>query len=135
MKILICGDRYWDDKVTILTKMESLAKDTLVIHGGARGADTLADECAHELGLPVTPFPADWQRFGKKAGPLRNRQMLDQKPDLVIAFHKNLQSSKGTKDCVNEARKRSIPVKIIGCDHEGISTNIGFICHKCGIEI
>ena len=80
-----------------------------MFHGAARGADSIADEWKH-LGVDVRPYPADWTRFRKSAGPIRNRQMLDDQPDLVVAFHDDLAASKGTKDCVEEAARRGIPV-------------------------
>jgi len=74
-----------------------------VIHGAARGADTLAGEAAKELGLEVIEFPADWKTYHKSAGPIRNRQMITQDPDFVWAFHDDIRSSKGTKDMIKVA--------------------------------
>ena len=90
-----------------------------VLHGMARGADSLAARAAYELGISVIGFRARWEKFGKAAGPIRNREMLDEKPDLVIAFHDDLESSKGTKDCVEEARRRGIPVEVISHERGG----------------
>jgi hypothetical protein len=60
---------------------------TLVIAGGARGADTLAEEWAKAVGLPCRVFMADWAGLGRKAGPIRNEQMLSKgQPHLVVAF-------------------------------------------------
>lgn len=59
------------------------------------------------MGFPVERYPADWERYGKRAGPIRNRKMLDQGPDLVVAFG----GDKGTADCVREARRRGIAVR------------------------
>jgi len=57
------------------------------------------------------PFPAHWDEYGRAAGPIRNRQMLDKGwADAVVAFHLNLDESKGTADMVREARKRGLPV-------------------------
>lgn len=114
MKILVCGDRNWSDRDKILARLYELGEDVTVIHGACRGADQLAGQVAKSLGYRVLEFPADWDKHGKSAGPIRNRLMLDQKPDLVIAFHSNLDSSRGTKDSVTEARRRHIPVEVIG---------------------
>ena len=84
--------------------------EAVVIHGAARGADRLSGRIAQIRGLKVESYPADWAREGKAAGAIRNRRMLDQKPRLVVAFHYNLQESKGTKDCVREALRRGIDV-------------------------
>ena len=54
--------------------------------------------------MKVIKFPAEWDKYGKAAGVLRNQQMLDEGyPDLVVYFHKDLENSKGTKDMVTRA--------------------------------
>lgn len=60
----------------------------------------------------VVPGELETRREGG-AGPLRNRQMLDEVPDLVLAFHAEMQSSKGTKDCVLEANRRGIKWRVV----------------------
>lgn len=122
MRVLICGDRNWADK-DLIKHYLGMLKPSLVIEGECRGADVLAREAAKELGIPVSPHPADWEKYaraGKKnpAGVVRNREMLDLEPDLVIAFHDNIDASKGTKDCITEADRRGTPVVLI--THEGI---------------
>lgn len=113
MIVLVCGDRFWTDEGKIRERLGKLPAGTTVIHGAQRGADSLAGQVAKGFGLKVRGFPADWTKYGKAAGPIRNREMLDQKPDLVIAFHPNLEGSKGTKDTVTEAWRRGIPVELI----------------------
>ena len=113
MKILICGSRDWWSVDTVMKRLSVLPKSTIIIEGEARGADTIARQCAEKLGMMVIKMPADWTKYGKAAGPIRNRQMLDIKPDKILAFHDNIAESKGTKDCVTEARKRGIPVEVI----------------------
>ena len=88
-----------------------------IIHGTASGADLLAGEVAKEMGLIVQEYPAHWARYGRAAGPIRNRLMLDQVPDLVLAFHDNINASKGTKDCLEEAQRRGILIRLI--THKG----------------
>ena len=87
-------------------------KPTLLIHGGARGADTIAKVIAIFIGIPVQEFPADWKTYGKKAGSIRNQQMLDQDPDLVIAFHPRTGITPGTRDMVTKALAKGTPVQI-----------------------
>jgi hypothetical protein len=110
MKVLITGGRTYSDDAMVYNALCYLPKGTIVIHGGARGADTLAGDAARELGFEVWEYPAQWDKYGKSAGLIRNRQMLDLKPDLVIAFHEDLEESKGTWDCMSEAMDRDIPV-------------------------
>jgi hypothetical protein len=110
LKLLICGDRWWKDKELIKKYIEYF-KPTVLIEGEARGADTLARMVAEELGIPIEKYPADWNTHGKKAGPIRNRQMLKEgKPDMVIGFHDDLENSKGTKDMLKISTKAGISV-------------------------
>jgi len=92
-----------------------LPKDVTIVEGECDGVDLMARAVALELGLDVVGIPANWVRYGKSAGPIRNRRMLDMlgDGDLVIAFHGDLANSKGTKDTVQEAKTRSIHVEII----------------------
>lgn len=114
MKVLVCGSRNWPDPEIIRECLESLAVqhdgDVEVIHGDARGADRMGGGIAEELGLPVWKFPADWDRHGKRAGILRNLDMLDANPDAVLAFRVN--GSRGTTHMIEAARKRGIPVEV-----------------------
>ena len=123
MKVLVTGDRNWIDREAIrfcLSKLQQQGYDSLV-EGGARGADTIAHEEALKLHYrSIEHFPAQWNRYGRAAGPIRNRTMLDQsKPNLVVYFHHNLAESKGTRDMVNYAI--SCRIKVINgmeVDHD-----------------
>lgn len=81
------------------------------MHGDAHGPDRLAASYAEGLGFEVEDYPADWKRNGRRAGILRNLDMLEAKPDLVIAFWDG--KSRGTNHTISEARKRGIPVEVI----------------------
>jgi len=112
-KVLITGGRYWTDKEYILNVLSRVLldkEDVFVIHGGARGVDSLAGIAAEGLGFEVKVVQANWKKFGRSAGIIRNREMLDLNPDLVIAFHADLPNSKGTIDCIREAKRRGINV-------------------------
>jgi len=113
--VLICGDRHWSDREAVrswLSKLQDWGYDT-VIEGEARGADIIAREEAENVGMTVHRFPADWSKYDRSAGAIRNRQMLDENPQLVLAFHRNLAASKGTADTVREAKKRNIEVIVV----------------------
>lgn len=111
MKVLVCGSRDWNETVLLKRRMAQLPRGTEVIHGAARGADQTAASIARSLGFPETAFPADWRGKGRAAGIIRNLEMLDQKPDLVLAFQRD--GSRGTQHTIDEARKRGIPVEVI----------------------
>ena len=112
MKVLVCGSRDWDNYSLIQEKLSLLPKNTTIIHGGCDGADSIASEISMNLGFQVIEFKADWKKFGRSAGPQRNQQMLNEGPDIVYAFHDDLESSKGTNDMVERARKKGITVKV-----------------------
>ena len=112
MKILICGDRNWFSQETIRHQLLRYdATQDIVIHGDASGADKLGAKAAELLGFTpdrVLAFPADWTKYGRAAGPIRNQQMIDQKPDVVLAFHDQIDKSKGTKNLILLAQQAGI---------------------------
>jgi len=113
MKVIICGDRYWDNEDLIFNELSNLPEGTIVVHGGAKGADTIGGMVAMRLGFEVRVYPAEWERYGRAAGIIRNSMMLEEKPDLILAFHSNIEKSKGTKDMINKGSKAGIEVKLI----------------------
>lgn len=113
MRLLVCGDRNWSNHAYIydvLNRCSLLFKIDAIVEGAARGADAIAASWAIANQVTLDSYPAEWETFGKAAGPRRNQQMLNTKPDLVIAFHNDLPSSKGTKDMVERAKKAGLHV-------------------------
>lgn len=111
MKVLICGSRNFDNKELIRQVIDSLPSDTVIIHGAASGADTIAGTLAKERGLKVVEFPADWKKYGRSAGPIRNKQMLTESvPDRIHAFYTDKSKSKGTASMVKQAKRKGIEV-------------------------
>lgn len=125
MKVLICGGRDYNDWNTFRDKLETIALERFprlpedeygnwlygpvtIIHGGARGADSLADQWAVVNWCTIQEFHAEWEKYGKRAGYVRNAQMLTEgKPDLVIAFP----GGKGTAMMVKLAKEAGVEVK------------------------
>jgi YspA, cpYpsA-related SLOG family len=114
LRVLICGGRdFWDSRV-IYEKLKALKNVTLVIDGGADGADLRGHIAAVRLGIPTKRFPANWEMYGKAAGAIRNQEMLDVgKPDLVLAFP--TAKSVGTWDMIQRARKKGVEVRVSVC--------------------
>jgi hypothetical protein len=114
MRLLITGDRNWSNDQIIGAVLASLAHDypdLVLIEGGANGADILSADIARYLGIKVLEFQAEWHKYGRGAGPIRNQQMLDEgKPTAVMAFHPSLKISRGTLDMVKRARRANLPV-------------------------
>ena len=106
MRVLVCGGRDYADADYLRCVLSELPV-TVLIEGEAPGADTLARLWAQRRGILIDRYPADWDRYGKAAGPIRNQQMLDEgKPDLVVAFP----GGHGTADMVRRARAAGIAV-------------------------
>ncbi len=104
MKVVVCGDRKWLNIDVIERRLLKLPSDTIIVQGECDGADILAKNIAREIGLDVVGFYANWNKYGKSAGPIRNIKMLNTGPKLVIAFHNDIRKSKGTKHTVTEAK-------------------------------
>jgi len=110
---LIGGDRNWTDSETIENFIRSLPPDTIIIHGNSRGADKIAERKAKEHGLTVRGYSADWNQYGRAAGPIRNKRMLlEGRPDRVVAFHDDLSKSRGTADMLRQAEKKGVASEI-----------------------
>lgn len=123
IRLLVCGDREWTDRKLIRRFLKTL-KPIFVIEGEAKGADTIARQEAEAIGIQVMKFHADWNRYGKAAGMVRNAQMISKgNPNMVIAFHRSLMDSKGTKDMVEKSIKAKILTLHITADGEC------FVCH------
>ena len=111
MRILICGDRNYKNWEKIQNYLNTLDSETIIIHGCAKGADSLAGNLSRGRGWGLIRFPAQWDKHGKAAGSIRNQQMLDEgQPDLVVYFHDDIENSKGTKDMITRAKKNNVPV-------------------------
>lgn len=123
MIYIFCGSRDWTDVDVIWNIMSKVVdKDDVVIHGGATGADCISELCALTIGCEVVRMNADWETFGKAAGPIRNAEMLEKLLKLmkkhetdgaVYAFHPFITNSKGTRDMVRRAMAVEIPTHII----------------------
>ena len=113
--ILICGSRVYTNRLRVQLEIEKeRAKHPIrIVSGGARGADTFAEETADQLHLPKVIYHAEWAKYGKAAGHIRNAFMLEREPvDEVWAFTENLENSRGTKNMVKLAKKKKIPVRL-----------------------
>lgn len=117
MRVMVCGGRDWDDEAAVervLSWLHSRFCISAVVHGAARGADTLGMQWATRHGVRHIPFPANWSLFGQGAGRQRNRQMAAESgADLVVAFP----GGTGTADMVSVARRAKIPILQFGGWH------------------
>lgn len=106
MRILVCGGRDYDEWKNVHARLSEL-KPSVIINGGAPGADRLSSKWADINGVPLVEYPALWKQ-GKKAGPQRNAFMLtDSRPDLVVAFP----GGRGTDDMIQKAEAAGLTVR------------------------
>jgi hypothetical protein len=105
MKLAVVGSRDFNDYELLKSKLDSIHKRkpiTLIVSGGARGADSLSERWAKENGVETLIFIPDWNKFGKRAGFLRNEDII-KNSDAVVAFWDG--ESRGTKSSIDLAKK------------------------------
>ena len=115
-KVIIAGGRDFVDYNLLREKVNNILIDKRLTHkivivsGCARGADTLGMRYASENILDIEEYPADWDKYGKKAGYMRNVEMAEN-ADALIAFWDG--KSKGTKHMIDIAKERNLPIRVI----------------------
>lgn len=107
MRVLVCGGRDYFDAIRVDTVLDHVVTPSVVIQGGARGADAMAANWAAKRGIEMLCYKANWHYHGKRAGIVRNEWMLeDGKPDIVVAFP----GGRGTAHMVSIAKLAGVPV-------------------------
>ena len=121
VRALFCGSRNWTNRDAIASVIRELPENSIVIHGGARGADRLAAAAAHAQGVHTAIVAALWPIYGGSAGPRRNEMMLSLDPTVVYAFP--MADSIGTWHMMRIAHKAGIQVVNYGYVKPGIVTD------------
>ncbi len=104
MRIAIVGSRNYNFLHQVRKFVRTLPQGTVVVSGGARGVDDIAEREAAKCGLETKIFPADWDRYGKSAGYKRNVQIVDYS-DMIVAFW--VAGSKGTRHTIDIAKDKN----------------------------
>ena len=126
MRILVTGSRRVPETMESIRLAESVLRQCLgllgaddvsgsvLVHGGARGADRVMERAALRLGMEVEAHPARWTELGRAAGPVRNREMVSLGASLCIAVPTTPKGRgvSGTWGCVEEADRASLPVLV-----------------------
>ena len=111
MKTIIAGGRNFNDyKLLVRECRKRLFEISEIVSGCANGADKLGEKFANDYDVPIKKFPADWNKFGKSAGYIRNEEMAKY-ADALIAFWDG--QSKGTKHMIDLAHKHKLNVTVI----------------------
>ena len=114
-RVLVTGSRDWTDRDAIRDALSAIdgncdpADSLTLVHGAARGADSIAADIAANIGWNVEAHPADWERHGKRAGFIRNEEMVKLGADVCLAFIKD--GSRGAMMCAGLAEKAGISVE------------------------
>ncbi len=117
--VIVSGSRFWNSDehcVKIYNRLIKLDENIVIVHGGARGVDSITEAICQIIGLKTKQYLADWKSFKKSAGPIRNRKMLDDHVNnllFVLAFHDNIEKSSGTKDMIQYAVSKKVYVELI----------------------
>lgn len=110
MTYAIIGSRTFNDYSAVESFLAGCYDITAIVSGGATGADSLGERYAIEHNIPYTIHRPDWVKFGKKAGYIRNADIIND-ADVVIAFWDG--KSNGTKHSINLARRKNKIVKVV----------------------
>lgn len=114
-KVIVAGSRHFNDYKRMKKDLDYLLsrrarEETIeIVSGGCRGADACGERYAHEMGYSLAVFPANWDKFGKLAGPIRNHQMATY-ADALVAYC--APGSRGTSSMIHEAKKAGLRVVI-----------------------
>lgn len=120
-RVIIAGGRFFNKPSFLKSKMDSVlrnvAKPIVVIsghctdkEGNCIGADHWGEEYAKERGFGLETYPADWNKYGDAAGPIRNREMAKKKIDAVAVFWDG--KSRGSRSMIEIAEELKLPLRI-----------------------
>ena len=118
VRLIIAGSRDFDNynllEKACVNYLDTIIQDrnikVRIVSGCAKGADTLGELFARTFGYPIKKFPADWDKHGKAAGPIRNKQMAEY-ANTCIVFCRN--KSRGSLNMVHQAMEEGISVNLM----------------------
>lgn len=117
VRVIVAGGRDFDDYSlmqdslgAILSNRKYSFNSFVIVSGGADGADFLGERYAKQLGFKLDKYPADWNKYGKKAGPIRNEQMVKVAQIAIVYWDGE---SKGSKNLIDNALKHGLELHVI----------------------
>lgn len=116
-RLLVSGSREWDMpevlRMVIYNYWHKSTRNFIVVHGDCpKGADRMARDFCDKVGISQELYPADWNKYGKAAGYIRNKQMVDTNPDMGVFFIRG--ESRGTRGCLRLTKEAGIPYVAYG---------------------
>lgn len=120
-RVIVAGSRGFGKSSLLYAALDNLLSkvkendEIVIVSGGANGADKLGEQYAKERGYKLQVYPADWDQYGKAAGPIRNKQMAEN-ADALVAFWDG--KSRGTKNMIDEAAKHGLKRRIVFYNEE-----------------
>lgn len=125
MKVIIAGSRTINDYSTLLRALENFPYDiTEVVCGGAVGVDSLGERWARVKNIPVTHMPAEWNRYGNSAGPIRNRKMAEYADCALVIWDGKSKGAHNLIENMKRLNKRQV-VYVESKDLEGLDLDAG----------
>lgn len=123
MRIIIAGSREYNNYEEAAKLIDKFIKDVnssnvVIVSGGAKGADKIGEEYAARNDLDCVVYKANWGKYGKQAGIIRNGEMA-KNADCLLAFWDG--ESRGTYNMVNTAKKRKLKVRVFNYLNKGVS--------------
>jgi hypothetical protein len=124
MKVIVAGSRNFKTYSLIEEViLKSGLEITELVSGGARGVDTLGETWAVKNGVKIKRFPAEWDKYGLSAGPIRNEKMGDYADGLIAVWDG---SSKGTKHMIEYAKSKKIKIYVAIIKNGEINATINY---------
>lgn len=125
-RIIVCGGRHFNDYNLlkdeidkVIARFNRYVQEIEIVSGHCAGADQLGEQYARECGYPCKVFPANWEKYGRSAGPIRNSEMIKYASEvnvpIVVAFRSP--RTKGTNDTIKKATKKGFKVFVFDYDN------------------
>lgn len=118
-KVIIAGSREFDNYDMLKEKCDKIlsrkvneGEEIVIVSGTARGADTLGEKYAEERGYKIERYPANWDKYGKRAGYLRNKKMAEVS-NACIVFLSSKAENKGSKMMISIATEEKLLIRVI----------------------
>ena len=109
-KVAVVGSRTFNDYDLLKDELESLERIDVIVSGGAKGADSLAQQYADEKNIETKIHLPEWEKYGRAAGPKRNQKII-RESDVVVAFWDG--KSRGTLSSIKIAEKMGKAIRVV----------------------